>query len=309
MRPTRHRFTISPKIQGRIAGDDLRLLVSSGLPVMKDAAPFSPISDPKIVGQFLLLCGSPRVMQLGLNVETGEVGAIGTWSMANGPRKIEGPPPGPSRGPRPAFSAAACVPLLMRAAPGCATPPHVAHLSRLRQGPAGRPSIPKGVDEGNVGMNVYVKCFEIPDRLRASLNPDECEVLEVDGVPFIDEYGVFSPLDGLRIDSSGRYLLFCESKIDSLVGIDLVSHHVVELIAPGWRPYFANSTLGQYVTSFRAFTAGLPYAPHDIAPDDDTLGAAAQQFRSTIKDIDPRAAEVNTMWDEVSWDIANGDWQ
>ena len=79
-------------------------------------------------------------------------------------------------------------------------------------------------------MNVYVKCFEIPDRLRASLNPDECEVLEVDGVPFIDEYGVFSPLDGLRIDPSGRYLLFCESGIDSLVGIDLMSHHVIELL-------------------------------------------------------------------------------
>ena len=67
MRPTRHRFTIPPEIQGRIAGGDLRLLVSSGLPVLEDAAPFSPISDPKIVGQFLLLCGSPRVMQLGLN--------------------------------------------------------------------------------------------------------------------------------------------------------------------------------------------------------------------------------------------------
>ena len=116
MRPTRHRFTIPPEIQGRIAGGDLRLLVSSGLPVLEDAAPFSPISDPKIVGQFLLLCGSPRVMQLGLNVETGEVGAIGTWSMANGPRKIEGSPPGHSRARRPAFSAAACVPLLMRAA-------------------------------------------------------------------------------------------------------------------------------------------------------------------------------------------------
>ena len=158
-------------------------------------------------------------------------------------------------------------------------------------------------------MNVYVKCFEIPDRLRASLNPDECEVLEVDGVPFIDEYGVFSPLDGLRIDPSGRYLLFCESGIDSLVGIDLMSHHVIELLDPGRRPCFANSSLGQYVASFRAFTAGLPYAPHDIAPDDDSLGAAAQQFRSTIKSIDPRAAEGNTMWDEVSWDIANGDWQ
>ena len=101
MRPTRHRFTIPPEIQGRIAGGDLRLLVSSGLPVLEDAAPFSPISDPKIVGQFLLLCGSPRVMQLGLNVETGEVGAI--WPRAR----------------RPAFSAAACVFLLMRAAPGC----------------------------------------------------------------------------------------------------------------------------------------------------------------------------------------------
>lgn len=43
------------------------MLVSSGLPVLEDAAPFSPISNPKIVGQFLLLCGSPRVMQLGLN--------------------------------------------------------------------------------------------------------------------------------------------------------------------------------------------------------------------------------------------------
>ena len=107
----------------------------------------------------------------------------------------------------------------------------------------------------------------------------------------------------------GRYLLFCESGIDSLVGIDLVSHHVIELLDPGRRPCFANSSLGQYVASFRAFTAGLPYTPHDTAPDDDTLGAAAQQFRSTIKDIDPRAAEGNTMWDEVSWDIANGDWQ
>ena len=185
MHPTRHRFTIPPKIQGRIAGGDLRLLVSSGLPVLEDAAPFSPISNPKIVGQFLLLCGSPRVMQLGLNVETGEVGpsgpgrrrasrtprsactpiplpssprgcpmtptrrgtpitywprptgsavglrgstlppsvttpsgtrSPGTWSMANGPRKIEGSPPGHSRARRPAFSAAACVPLLMRAA-------------------------------------------------------------------------------------------------------------------------------------------------------------------------------------------------
>ena len=38
-------------------------------------------------------------------------------------------------------------------------------------------------------MNVHVECFEIPDRLRACLNPDECEILEVDGVPFIDEYG------------------------------------------------------------------------------------------------------------------------
>ena len=80
MRPTRHRFTIPPEIQGRIAGGDLRLLVSSGLPVLEDAAPFSPISDPKIVGQFLLLCGSPRVVQLGLNVETGEVGAIWPWA-------------------------------------------------------------------------------------------------------------------------------------------------------------------------------------------------------------------------------------
>ena len=80
MHPTRHRFTIPPEIQGRIAGGDLRLLVSSGLPVMEDAAPFSPISDPKIAGQFLLLCGSPRVVQLGLNVETGEVGAIWPWA-------------------------------------------------------------------------------------------------------------------------------------------------------------------------------------------------------------------------------------
>lgn len=36
--------------------------------------------------------------------------------MANGPRKIEGSPPGHSRARRPAFNAAACVPLLMRAA-------------------------------------------------------------------------------------------------------------------------------------------------------------------------------------------------
>ena len=80
MRLTRHRFTIPPEIQGRIAGGDLRLLVSSGLPVLEDAAPFSPIYNPKIVGQFLLLCGSPRVVQLGLNVETGEVVAIWPWA-------------------------------------------------------------------------------------------------------------------------------------------------------------------------------------------------------------------------------------
>lgn len=90
-------------------------------------------------------------------------------------------------------------------------------------------------------MNVHVECFEIPDRLRACLNPDECEVLEVDGVPFIDEYGAFPPLDGLRVDPSGRYLLFCESGIDSLVGIDLMSHHVIELLDPGRRQQLIGS--------------------------------------------------------------------
>ena len=47
MRPTRHRFTIPPEIQGRIAGGDLRLLVSSGLPVLEDAAPVgTPAPQP-----------------------------------------------------------------------------------------------------------------------------------------------------------------------------------------------------------------------------------------------------------------------
>lgn len=65
MRLTRHRFTIPPEIQGRIAGGDLRLLVSSGLPVLEDAAPFSPIYNPKIVGQFLLLCGKSKSSAIG----------------------------------------------------------------------------------------------------------------------------------------------------------------------------------------------------------------------------------------------------
>ena len=40
-------------------------------------------------------------------------------------------------------------------------------------------------------MNVYAKRFRIPNRFRTSLSSDECKVLEVDGVPFVDEYGAF----------------------------------------------------------------------------------------------------------------------
>ena len=47
----------------------------------------------------------------------------------------------------------------------------------------------------------------------------------------------------------------------------------------------------------------------DTDPDGDSLGVAAQHFRGAIKDIDPKAAEDNSMWSELSWDIANGDWQ
>lgn len=47
----------------------------------------------------------------------------------------------------------------------------------------------------------------------------------------------------------------------------------------------------------------------DTDPDGDSLGVAAQHFRDAIKDIDLKAAEDNSMWSELSWDIANGDWQ
>ena len=158
-------------------------------------------------------------------------------------------------------------------------------------------------------MNVYTKRFRIPNRFRTSLSSDECKVLEVDGVPFVDEYGAFPPVDELRTDPSGRYLLFNESGIDAFIGIDLMSHHIIEIIDLGQGLHFVNSTLGQYVTSFHIFVAGLPYAYDDTDPDGDSLGVAAQHFRDAIKDIDLKAAEDNSMWSELSWDIANGDWQ
>ena len=116
-------------------------------------------------------------------------------------------------------------------------------------------------------------------------------------------------MDELRTDPSGRYLLFNESGIDAFIGIDLMSHHIIEIIDLGQGLHFVNSTLGQYVTSFHIFVAGLPYASDDTDPDGDSLGVAAQHFRDAIKDIDLKAAEDNSMWSELSWDIANGDWQ
>ena len=63
--------------------------------------------------------------------------------MASGPRKIEGSPPGHSRARRPAFSATACVPLLMLAALPPLRGRDVARLRILT--PAGRPRVPPGV--------------------------------------------------------------------------------------------------------------------------------------------------------------------
>lgn len=80
MRLIKHKFIISPEIQKHIASNDLQLLVTSGLPVLEDTAPFSPISNPKIVGQFLLFCGNPEIVQLGLNLVTREVRAIWPWA-------------------------------------------------------------------------------------------------------------------------------------------------------------------------------------------------------------------------------------
>ena len=93
MHLTRHRFTIPSETRGRISEEDLQLLVVSGLPVMEDTAPFLPISNPKIVGQFLLFCGKPEVVQLGLNVETGEAGAIWPWAPPAAHPSSCGPPP------------------------------------------------------------------------------------------------------------------------------------------------------------------------------------------------------------------------
>ena len=81
-------------------------------------------------------------------------------------------------------------------------------------------------------MSVYAKHFRVPSRFRTSLSPDECEILEVDGVPFVDEYGAFPPVDELRVDHSGHYLLFSESGIDAFIGIDLISHHIIEPFSP-----------------------------------------------------------------------------
>ena len=88
-----------------------------------------------------------------------------------------------------------------------------------------------------------------------------------------------------------------------------MSHHIIEIIDLGQGLHFVNSILGQYVASFHVFVAGLPYVSDDTDPDGDSLGVAAQHFRDAIKDIDLKAAEDNSMWSELSWDIANGDWQ
>ena len=56
-----------------------------------------------------------------------------------------------------------------------------------------------------------------------------------------------------------------------------------------------------------AFAEGLPYDVDEEGYPDNIL-AQADGLRRRIAQIDPPALGDNTFWNEISWDVVNGEW-
>ena len=55
------------------------------------------------------------------------------------------------------------------------------------------------------------------------------------------------------------------------------------------------------------FAEGLPYDADEEGYPDNIL-AQADGLRRRIAQIDPPAIGDNTFWNEISWDVVNGEW-
>lgn len=81
----------------------------------------------------------------------------------------------------------------------------------------------------------------------------------------------------------------------------------VGAIWPWAPPCFANSSLSLYADSITVFAEGLPYDADEEEYPDNIL-AQADGLRRRIARIDPPAIGDNTFWNEISWDVVNGEW-
>ena len=77
-----------------------------------------------------------------------------------------------------------------------------------------------------------------------------------------------------------------------------------------WRwapPCVASTSLSLKAESIIAFAEGLPYDADEEGYPDNIL-AQADGLRRRIAQIDPPAIGDNTFWNEISWDVVNGEW-
>jgi len=133
--------------------------------------------------------------------------------------------------------------------------------------------------------------------------------LFVEGVPkgFIGRrYTADSRLTSLETEGHSRVLRFGSSGLTGVVGIELSSGHVVEIVKPQHPvSLFVNTSIVQFTETVKAVINRFPY--YDSDSDEEEIGSVAHELMEIIGRIDPEAVVPDRYWSTFIDDIEIGD--
>ncbi|MGH3222726.1 MAG: SUKH-4 family immunity protein [Streptosporangiaceae bacterium] len=119
-------------------------------------------------------------------------------------------------------------------------------------------------------------------------------------------YAADSSLVLLERPGSEAILRFGSSGLADVIGIDLATGHVVEIInAPHSAPLFVNTSIEQFVRTVRAIINRFPY--YDSDADEYEIQTVANELREIIRHIDLEAAVPDRYWSTFVDDVEIGD--
>jgi SUKH-4 immunity protein len=154
---------------------------------------------------------------------------------------------------------------------------------------------------------VFAEPSGLRDLLRHS--PSIWQALFIDGVPksFIGRrYTANASVTLLERQLNEKILCFGTSGLSDVIGVDLTTGHVVEVLnARGSPLLFVNTSIDQFTHTVKAVISRFPYYDHDAT--DEEIQAAATDLREIIRFIDSAAMAPDRYWSTFADDVEIGD--